>query len=298
MIVVSIFGGLGSQMDQYSFYLGLKKHYPDTQFKFSLCNIVKPDHNGYELGRIFGIFPEEASFSEIMALSEIVPFDARYFKFRSFLGTLRRSVFGYKDSWIIPDDPSAFYKEVFELNPLKNYLFFGNWSNEKYRQNVNDEIYEAFKFPKIEDTKNLDVLRKIESSNSVSIHVRRGDYIKYGYPMLSLNYYKKAVEIIREKNKEAKFFVFSNDVPYVKDNFDFLNDYEVVDVNSGCSSYKDMQLMSHCKHNIIANSTFSYWGARLNRNPNAVVVCPKYHVPQCKHTASMPNWVILDNHVF
>lgn len=298
MIIVAIFGGLGSQMDQYSFSLALKKHYPDTIFKFSLCNIMKPDHNGYELGRIFGIHPEEASLSELLQLSEIVPYGVRCYKIHSIINTIRSRFWGKKTSWILPDDPSAYYKEVFELNPLKDYLFFGNWANEKYREDINDDIFDAFTFPQIEDEQNLIIRDKIESSNSVSIHVRRGDYANYGYPMLSLNYYKKAVDIVKEKNKDAKFFIFSNDVKYVKENFDFLENYEIVDVNSGANSFRDMQLMSLCKHNIIANSTFSYWGARLNKNENATVVCPRYHVPICKHTAAMPNWVVLNNHKY
>ena len=298
MIVVALFGGLGSQMDQYSFYLALKKHYPDTIFKFSLCNIMRPEHNGYELGRIFNIFPEEASLSEIAQLSEMIPYGINHPKINHWLDVFRKRFVGKKESWIYPEDPTAFYKQVFELNPFKDYLFFGNWSNEKYREGVNEEILDAFKFPEITDEKNIQIKKEIENSNSVSIHVRRGDYSTYGFPMLSTNYYQKAVEIVREKNKDAKFFVFSNDIPYVKENFDFLEDYVIVDHNTGSDSYRDMQLMSLCKHNIIANSTFSYWGARLNRNKNAVVVCPQYHVPICKYPVFMPGWIVLDNHKY
>jgi hypothetical protein len=295
MFIVSLFGGLGSQMDQYSFYLGLRKHYPDTQIKFSVCNVAKPEHNGYELKKVFGIEVDEASLNEIIRLSDIYPFGAPFPRVCQRLFNWRRNLFGYKESWITPDDPSAFYKEIFELNPLKSYMFWGNWSNEKYREGVNDEILNAFEFPEITDKENKRIYEDIVSSNSVSIHVRRGDYIKYGFPLLSLEYYKKAVEIVQSKICDAKFYIFSNDIDYIINNFGFLKNYEIVSINNKGNNYKDMQLMSSCKHNIIANSSFSYWGARLNRNSDAIIICPKYHVNVCKHTTCLPKWIILDN---
>lgn len=296
MFIVSLFGGLGSQMDQFSFYLALRKHYPDTIIKLSLCNVAEPHHNGYELNRIFGIDAEEANLSELLRLSDIYPISARYYKLGTWLFNIRRLLVGNKESWITPDDPTAFYKEVFELNPLKSYMFWGNWSNENYRKSVNDEIFEYFKFPEIKDNENLSVMEDILNSNSVSIHVRRGDYEKFGYPMLSVNYYKECVRLLKSKCLNPKFFIFSNDVDFIRKEFDFLDNYRIVDNNVGNESYRDMQLMSLCKHNIIANSSFSYWGARLNRNNSPIVICPKYHVSYCKHTSCLPTWIIVDNH--
>lgn len=297
MIVVALFGGLGSQMDQYSFYLALKKHYPNTDIKLSLCNILKPDHNGFELERVFGIKPREASVDEILQLSDIYPYCAKFQRVGKLIFDLRRIIFGPKSTWITPYDPSAYYGEVFELSSFKSYLFWGNWLNEKYRTGIDEEIYASFSFPDFVDSENMDISDRITSSNSVSIHVRRGDYVQFGLPLLSLNYYKRAVKMIESSIDSPSYFVFSNDINYVKDNFGFLKNYEIISNNSGANSFRDMQLMSMCKHNIIANSTFSYWGARLNRNPGSLVICPKYHADICKYTWCLPSWYVIDNHL-
>lgn len=284
-------------MEQYAFLLALRKAYPDTIIKIEINKVVKPDHNGYELERVFNIHEEEASINDVSMLSNITPLGAKYrFIFKK-INALRNYLFGPKSSWITPDDPSAYYENVFNLNPLKSYMFFGNWGNEKYRLNVNKEIIKAFKFPDFTTIQNKEISEIIVNTESVSLHVRHGDYKSFGFPVLSLSYYKKAIEIISNKVKEPVFFLFSDDINYVKDNFSFLPQYHIVDWNKGKESYRDMQLMSLCKHNIIANSTFSFWGARLNTNKNAIKISPKYHVDICKHSfgEGVENFIVIDN---
>jgi hypothetical protein len=122
-------------------------------------------------------------------------------------------------------------------------------------------------------------IKKIENNNSVSIHVRRGDFFKnkkriqrYGN-ICTNSYYKKAINIIKHKINDPIFLVFSDDIDWAKQNFTGSN-FIFVDWNKGKSSYRDMHLMSLCKHNIIANSTFSWWGSWLNNNENKVVISP------------------------
>lgn len=298
MFIVSIFGGLGSQMEQYAFYLSLKKAYPDTIIKLGINNFSKPDHNGFELERVFGIRTETASVQEICRLSDFCPLKMRFSFLLRKLFHWKVLLLGHKESWITPDDPSAFYKEVFQLNPLKDYLFHGNWGHEEYRKRINEEILQSFVFPAFDSCENISIAKEIMNTNSISIHVRHGDYIQYGYPVLPMGYYRKAIEIIKEKIESPVFFIFSDDIEYVKKNFSFLQNYRIIDWNKGNKSYRDMQLMSMCKHNIIANSTFSFWGARLNTNNDAIKISPKYHVPQCRHSfgEGVANFIILDNH--
>lgn len=295
MFIVSIFGGLGSQMDQYAFYLALKKKYPDTIIKIEINNLYKPDHNGYELERIFHIATESASIDEIANLSDIYPYTGRFYRMFRLLYSLRRKIFGIKDSWITPDDPTAYYPQVFQLNPLRSYIFFGNWGNESYREIVEKEIRDAFTFPPFTDDENINTQKEIQASNAVSIHIRRGDYLKFKYPIMPIEYYKEAVSIIKEQVKNPKFFVFTDDIKYVKENFSFLGDYKLIDYNRNKNSYCDMQLMSICKHNIIANSSFSFWGAWLNPNKEKIVIAPRYHVNICKHVIGSPSWIFIDN---
>lgn len=297
MIIVSIFGGLASQMDQYSFMLALKKVYPDTRFKIDNQFSFEIHHNGYELERVFGIKEEEATPEEIAIVSDTIPKGMKHSKMLSLLMAVKKNLFGSKGSFITPDDPSAFYADLFNLNPLNNYLMFGNWSHESYRIEVEDEIRAAFTFPPIADDRNKEVSEKILEKNSVSVHVRHGDYTSFGFPVLPKWYYEKAIHIIREKVDNPHFFIFSDDTEYIKREFSFLDNYTIVDWNKKEDSFRDMQLMGMCKHNIIANSGFSYWGARLNYKKGAIRIAPRYHVPICKHHygEGSTGWIIIDN---
>lgn len=295
MFIVSIFGGIGSQMDQYSFALALQKRYPNVHVKFDIFNLYPQEHGGYMLDSVFGIKAEKASLGDIMMLSDRTPLTAKHKRIMGLLNTLRRLVFGFKDSQITPDDASAYYKEIFMLNPLRSYLFFGNWMNEKYRIGIENDIKNKFQFPPFNDDRNKEIAKEIEDSNSVSIHVRRGDYKTYGFPMMPLGYYKRAVEIIEKQVPSPYYFIFSDDTDYVTSNFSFLKKYKIIDNNKGSNSFRDMQLMSLCKHNIIANSSFSYWGAYLNNNPNAIIIAPRYHEPNCKYPFANSTWIVLDN---
>lgn len=296
MIIVSIFGGLASQMDQYSFMLALKKAYPDTRFKIDPFFSYELVHNGYELERVFGIKEEKATAKEVAFVSDRIPRCIKHYKLLNILMTLKMCLFGAKDSFITPDDPSAYYPEVFKLNPLKNYLMFGNWSHEYYRTGIEDEIIATFKFPPIDD-KNKEVSDSIANTNSVSLHVRHGDYSSCGFPILPKWYYEKAIRIIQEKVDNPHFFIFSDDIEYVRREFSFLDNCTIVDWNKKEDSFRDMQLMSMCKHNIIANSGFSYWGARLNYKSGAIRIAPRYHISICKHNCreGSTGWIIIDN---
>lgn len=281
-------------MDQYSFYLALKHRYPNVIYKFELYNLTPPQHNGQELERVFGIKLPLATAKEVATLSEYYPITGKFRRLFSLLYSVRRYVWGPKSSHIRLEDSSAFYPEVFELSSLKSYLFTSNWGNEKYREGIEEEIQEAFTFRSIEDDQNRKFKSEIESTNSISLHVRHGDYVKYNFPILPLDYYKRAYELIKRKIEKPKFFVFSDDKDYIKRNFSFLGDYTVVDCNSGENSFRDMQLMSLCKHNIIANSTFSYWGAVLNKNREKIVIAPSHHVSTTKNPIAKSSWLLID----
>ena len=115
----------------------------------------------------------------------------------------------------------------------------------------------------------------------VSMHIRRGDYLNEENKAMFGNictdaYYDKAVEMIKAEEKDVHFYLFSDDVPYVKQKYRG-EEYTIVDINHGRDSFYDMWLMSNCKHNICANSTFSFWGARLNGNEGKIMIRPTIH---------------------
>jgi hypothetical protein len=164
-----------------------------------------------------------------------------------------------------------------------NVKFFdvvsGYWQGEKFFINNKNTIRRDFQFIKLMDRKNINILEEINKVNSVSVHVRRGDYISDKktnefHGVCTLRYYNNAIKKIKQTIKSPKFFVFSDDSEWVKNNLK-IDNATYVNWNNGDNSYKDMQLMSHCKHNIIANSSFSWWGAWLNTSPGKIVIAPK-----------------------
>jgi len=152
------------------------------------------------------------------------------------------------------------------------------FQNEKYFINIADIIRKEFTLKKPLSNKAQEILGNIENSSSVSLHVRRGDYIKDKkintfHGICGMDYYQRATELIKEKISNPIFFVFSDDIAWAKDNFKgsefvFVSDPEIED-------FEEMFLMSKCKHNIIANSSFSWWGAWLNNNQYKIVIAPK-----------------------
>jgi len=125
-------------------------------------------------------------------------------------------------------------------------------------------------------------LNQIENSNSVSMHIRRGDFVALEdfFRVMPVSYYKEACERILELQTDVKFFIFSNDLSWAKEHLKFLNNVQFVDLNyannyKGKADIEEFFLMKECKHNIIANSTFSWWPAYLNCNPDKIVITPK-----------------------
>jgi hypothetical protein len=266
MLIIKVKGGLGNQMFQYALYKSLK----------SLGRTVKLDiswysrnnlHNGYELERVFGITPEYASIEECFKLGDI-ELNKIY---------LLKKMFFPKKTHYFEKVLFSFDQEVFTCD--KAY-FEGSWQNEKYFKNIREEILDEFSFKNI-DSRNKRFSELISSENSISIHVRRGDYVsnpkaaKLHGNICNIGYYNKAINLMNKQIKDPKYVIFSDDIEWCIENLHLNENSTLVDRNKGVDSYKDMYLMSKCRHNIIANSSFSWWGAWLNRNPEKIVVAPK-----------------------
>lgn len=123
--------------------------------------------------------------------------------------------------------------------------------------------------------------QEMQERESVSVHLRRGDYLDEKNTAMFGNictdaYYRKAIEYVKTLCSNPHFYIFSDDIPYVRHQFTG-EEYTVVDINHGRDSFFDMWLMSRCRHNICANSTFSFWGARLNSNDNKIMIRPTIH---------------------
>ena len=173
---------------------------------------------------------------------------------------------------------------IYKIYPQNSFV--GHSFGFKYRgtgiEAVEKEIREAFQFPKITDKKNLKILEMIQSTNSVSIHARRSDLLFLNGHCYRFGFFKRAVKYIKKHVKDPVFIFFTdeNSIGWCEENekifgLDFKKDrVEFVTWNKGEDSFRDMQLMAECKHNIFTESTFGFWGAFLNSNPDKITCAP------------------------
>ncbi|MCK4744844.1 alpha-1,2-fucosyltransferase, partial [Candidatus Parcubacteria bacterium] len=176
---------------------------------------------------------------------------------------------------ITKEQHSHFDSKILKL--IGNIYLDGYWQSEKYFKNIENSIRKEFTLKNDLQLKAKKLLRKIKNTESISIHIRRNDYISHKpanqyHGVCHLSYYKKAINVIIKKIDDPHFFVFSDDIDWCKKNLKIKFPTIFVEGNK---DYEDLILMSKCKHNIIANSTFSWWGAWLNNNPNKIVIAPK-----------------------
>lgn len=271
MKIVNILGGLGNQMFQYALALSLQYHYggrtevridPRAFHGYSI-------HNGYELQRIFNVKIPEATVSEVMSLA--YPYlNYRIWQLCRLLP--KRHTMRYEGK-------SMAYDEQIFTTSQDEYLI-GYWQTERYFRSIRQEIIKAFSFPAFEiGSKNEFLSKELKGKCSISLHIRRGDYLKIddATGICTIEYYKKAIAHAKNVIRPDLFSVFSDDIDWCINQFVPIIgnvDTRFVNWNKGKDSYRDMQLMSLCSHNIIANSSFSWWGAWLNQNPNKVIIAP------------------------
>ena len=175
----------------------------------------------------------------------------------------------------------------------------GDWQNEKYFVNIADVLRELFRPKNITaDTYNSALSQEMAIGTSISLHVRRGDYLNNEiHKPCSLGYYQAAIDTIGNRLQAPRFYIFSDDMDWARENLRF-GEFPCLflDYNTGTESYKDLFLMSCCQHHIIANSSFSWWGAWLNFNENKVVIAPDEWLPALavKAIDVVPeSWIIL-----
>jgi hypothetical protein len=188
-----------------------------------------------------------------------------------------------------------------DLLNFKTPAYFGGYyQTEKYFADLREELLEDFSLNVELGFKNEKMLEKIKNCESISLHIRRGDYLKRidTYGTCSIEYYKNAIErILKNANLQAPvIFVFSDDYKWVKENLKFPYETIYADINSSDKGYFDLELMKNCKHNVIANSSFSWWGAWLNENPDKIVVAPKPWFKYLKTDGDLipENWTQLE----
>lgn len=249
-MIIRLMGGLGNQMFQYAMgkaaanerneklFLDKFSYYRDKKRK---CEIEK-----------FNVKSEKLSVWKVLY-------------YNMFFWEDRKNRNGNKIFW----EKKIFEYEITRNIPLK--YFVGSWQNEKYFKTFRDELRDDFTFKERFREEIEEKTKSISQENSVAVHVRRGDYLENSeYVVQRDNYYIKAMQYIWEREKNVKFYVFSDDIGWCKKHFDKEKDIICI---SGNTDLEDFFLMSQCRHFIIANSSFSWWAAWL-ADTNAIKIAP------------------------
>lgn len=272
MIIVNLIGGLGNQMFQYATGRALSLRLAQP-LRLDISDFDGyGSHQGFELSRVFACNPEIATDEEIR---DLLGWRAS----RAARKLLLRPGFRWLQGDRLAVDPHFHYwPEIMGLS--RNTYLAGYWQSERYFGEACETIRADFTFRLPLSKQNAELAERIGQTTAVSLHVRRGDYVSNAkanaaHGLCSLDYYRAAILYMAAHVERPEFFVFSDDIAWARSNLmiDFPCCY--VDHNQGAESYNDMRLMSLCRHHIIANSSFSWWGAWLKPHPDKSVVAPK-----------------------
>lgn len=294
MNYVVLTGGLGNQMFIYAFKLTLSQKGKTILFHPYRNNSPQYGHAGFQLKQIFNI-KGDGIWAEVSALCLSIYWHIT----RVFPQTIRQrliSIIGIKE--IRVPNNFVFYDYIVHTE-YKNTLFRGTWQSEKYFHSSAVDVRDAFSFNKeLLNDKTKSFLNDIVKMGiTISIHIRRSDYLSSKYisgfgNICTLDYYSKAIRYIDNLVSKPTYIVFSDDILWCKNNIDLRNAF-FVDWNHGKESWQDMFLMSNCTHNIIANSSFSWWGAWLNSNNDKIVIAPKIWWNGIDDDVVPENWIRL-----
>lgn len=286
MIEIELSGGLGNQMFQYALYLKLKKL---GKRVFLNTDFYKNSDADRKL--------------QLDIFQGVDSADRCWAKDKSFVSNMMNKLFSPK---VYKDKINCYQPCIYNF---RDAVLSGYWQSELYFSDIREDILKVYTFKDqyINDM-NRTLSKKMIAEQSVSVHIRRGDYLNnnnigiYGQVCTDAYYQYATEQILNNKNiNDAVFYFFSDDIEWVKDNIesffskdvdmDYLN-IKFVDINKGDKSYLDMYLMSSCKHHIIANSTFSWWGAWLGENEDKMVIAPKKWFQNYEENALVcVNWI-------
>ncbi len=169
-------------------------------------------------------------------------------------------------------------------------FYNGYWQNWRYFDEYYDDLIQMFSYRNEYSEKCLVYLNKIhKEKNTLSIHIRRGDYSSSNL-CINMDYYQRAFEYIKKSHNDLNIYVFSDDKEFVRKHFHVTEEYTIVEE---VSDIEEFEIMRACEHHIIANSTFSWWGAYLGKNRSGIVIAPKVH--NWGKEFYMPDWICIES---
>lgn len=302
MIVVRINGGLGNQLFQYAAGLTISMR-NKSELLLDISDLKSTKKN--ETRREFLLSNFNVPI-KIATEGDFFSIKITHTKNSNLFSRIKRKIFRIIESFK-PLNKRKFIVEPYfafcpEILKIRNSCYLsGVWQSEKYFKEIEDVIRKKFTLKNRPTQRTETWVRKVAECNSVSIHIRRGDYVDVQktnqlHGTCSLEYYNQAVDLICKKVINPIFFIFSDDIDWVKVNLKincplfYVSDKKIPD-------YEELIIMTKCKHNIIANSSFSWWGAWLNDNPSKIIITPKqwFNEPSSTSTSDLipQEWVSL-----
>lgn len=290
MDIVRFKGGLGNQMFQYAFLKGLESKGRKAGASLGFYD-ENPELAQFELDKVFpNIVMDTGCDQEFFAAyDKWCSMKTNPEKVENFRKNLEDRYFWNET----PDEGGIFQEAVYMT---RECVFAGYWQTEKYFVHIRQGLLKDFQFSEGEERLKDLKGRMLASNNFVSVHVRRGDYLQhpelYG-GICTDEYYKAAMELAGRKIASPLFVFFSDDIGWVKEHYKFDNAlYIEAGMFEHYQPWYDMCLMSCCSHNIIANSSFSWWGAWLNRRAGKIVIAPEKWFNNRKRTDACPeDWI-------
>ena len=294
MYIVKISDGLGNQMFQYAFakklqIISRKKVYLDIHDINNESRVVrdgkksvffkKADRRKYRLGQ-FKI--------SLLPATERTLRPWRYLQCENEIDKLilqfsQKHIWPWQYLYENKDNKTAFIKQLHKMPTYIEGYFF----NLSYFEDIKDILQKEFKLQKrIKLSKELKEI--LQKNNTVSIHIRRGDFLKLNRDISCKGYYNNAMKMMSDFLDDPTWLVFSDDIDWVKANLE-INGKKVYVSALGYKDYEELIIMKNCQNHIIANSTFSFWAAFLNPNESTVVICPDRWRPEI----IPPDWIKL-----
>ena len=253
-VIVQVIGGLGNQLFQYA---------AGRKLAIDLNARLRLDISGfatyYDLHRYsmhhFNIIEDFILLNELQSRSQEI--------------------------FLIKEPSLAYSPEVFDSVKDKSSIYLeGYWGNENYFQNISHVIRGEFSVKTPPSLANIDIGRQILATEAICLHVRRGDYVwhpasRESHCLCSLDYYQESLKLLLRVLSNPVVYVFSDDQKWAAENIKIPCEHVFVGINDATRNYEDLRLMSLCKHFIIANSTFSWWGAWLSTFPHKIILAPR-----------------------
>ncbi len=290
MIITQLMGGLVNQMFQYAAGRGLSLR-KNTTLNLDVSGFANYGlHQGFELQRVFG---DQFEIASLMSIRKVLGLQSHAIVRR----VMSQNFFAsFRDKGFIIEPHFCYWSGINDLT--KDCYLSGYWQSEKYFGDIAPQIRTDFTFQLPLENQNSEIVKQINQVNAVGLHVRRGDYANNPkttatHGLCSLDYYLLSIKRMADQVERPYFFIFSDDIAWVRNNLKINFPHQYVSHNHGLESYNDMRLMSVCKHQIIANSSFSWWGAWLNANTDKVVIAPQKWFSITTDTSDLipPGWI-------